>query len=221
MFLHSAGGVWTSVYGPSYSDITQLNAVKAISPTLAWSAGYTENVHSQIAVPLIERWSGGPGWEAVITTSNIITLTSGMFNGVDANSASHAWAVGYYLNDSAGASQSLALHWNGTSWSVVSTPIIPFVRTQLNGVSALSSSDVWATGCYIYTNSCGGTLTMQWDGTSWKIFNSQDINSNGNIFYGIAMTSHSDGWSVGYTSPGIGVGNTLIERWFPNPTWWP
>ena len=42
---------------------------------------------------------------------------SGGLNGVSADSATDAWAVGHYFNPTTGAEETLALHWNGTSWS--------------------------------------------------------------------------------------------------------
>ena len=41
---------------------------------------------------------------------------SNVLNGVSADSATGAWAVGYYL--SKGVRYALILHWNGTAWSV-------------------------------------------------------------------------------------------------------
>jgi hypothetical protein len=39
-----------------------------------------------------------------------------VLNGVSADSATDAWAVGYYI--SKGVRYALILHWNGTVWSV-------------------------------------------------------------------------------------------------------
>ena len=42
--------------------------------------------------------------------------TDNQLNGVSADSATDAWAVGFYLN-STRASRPLILHWDGTAWS--------------------------------------------------------------------------------------------------------
>jgi hypothetical protein len=279
MFLHSAGGAWSSVAGANYSTITQLNAVKAVSPTLAWSVGYTSDL--SITVPLIERWSGGSSWEGVLTVTNILTLSSGQFNGVAATDASNAWAVGsyncatcqqtaqrtlierwngsswnvipspnvaitqdnilkavaaisttdawaigYYNDDVTGSAIPLTLHWDGSSWRIISAPSINVfgLGSQLNAVSAVASdpNDVWTAGCYTFSGHCSTTLTMHWDGTSWKVFNSENVAGGSNALNGVAMVSHTDGWTVGYYKQYYDTQMyTLIERWVPYAKWWP
>jgi S-layer homology domain len=59
--------------------------------------------------------------------------------GVTALSPSDIWAVG-------ANGQTLTEHWNGSSWSVVSSPSPGSSYNYLNGVTAISSSDVWAVG---------------------------------------------------------------------------
>src|SRR5438128_10930112 len=60
--------------------------------------------------------------------------------GVDALSKSDVWAVGDYLNDTAGAYQTLVIHWNGTAWSQKTSPNPSSTDSELAGVSALSST---------------------------------------------------------------------------------
>src|SRR5437763_2573250 len=43
-------------------------------------------------------------------------------NGVVSISLSNVWAVGYSQPNLGGPSQTLIEHWNGTSWSIVSSP---------------------------------------------------------------------------------------------------
>jgi hypothetical protein len=42
--------------------------------------------------------------------------TDSFLQGVSADSATDAWAIGYYLSKS--VRYALVLHWNGTAWSV-------------------------------------------------------------------------------------------------------
>ena len=39
-------------------------------------------------------------------------------------------------------------HWNGTSWAIVPSPNMGTGNNHLNGVAAVSASDVWAVGYY-------------------------------------------------------------------------
>lgn len=54
-----------------------------------------------------------------------------------------AWAVGLYFSGL--ESSSLVLRWNGTTWAKVTSPN-PTGSTELEGVSATSGSNAWATG---------------------------------------------------------------------------
>ena len=58
---------------------------------------------------------------------------------VSARTSSDAWAVGYQYATS-DQPTTLAEHWNGTSWSVVSTPN-PTNRSILDGVAAIAAND--------------------------------------------------------------------------------
>jgi hypothetical protein len=56
-------------------------------------------------------------------------------------------------------------HWDGTSWSVVSSPNPnPQGNNSLVAVAAVSASDVWAVGHQLQ-----GPFTEHWNGMSWKI----------------------------------------------------
>ena len=98
--------------------------------------------------------------------------TASQLEAVSCTISSNCWAVGTYASNGAGLNQ--ALHWNGTKWSVVSTPSPG--GTGANDVSALdsvrctSSSNCWAVGL-------SGTISpivllneaLHWNGTSWSL----------------------------------------------------
>src|SRR5438105_3935499 len=60
-------------------------------------------------------------------------------------------------------------------WSVVSSPNSG-TANGLHGVAAVSANDVWAVGEY---NPGPGsrTLTLHWDGTSWSVIPSPNVNN--------------------------------------------
>src|SRR5262249_50505306 len=72
---------------------------------------------------------------------------------VAAISTNDVWAVGYYCCNNS-PSQTLAMHWNGSQWSLVSTPNPGNNNNDLWGVAALSTGDVWAVG---FAQNCGST----------------------------------------------------------------
>src|SRR4030088_3477155 len=77
-------------------------------------------------------------------------------------SSTDAWAVGTGLNpDQGNTNQTLAEHWDGQRWRVVPGADI-FPVKVLNGVAAISTSDVWAVG-YQFNNGPIETLVEQWN----------------------------------------------------------
>ena len=69
-------------------------------------------------------------------------------------------------------------HFNGTSWSVVSSPSPGSGEDVLTGVTAPAPNNVWAVGFYakdVNTDRPTKTLIEHWDGCSWKVVSSPNI----------------------------------------------
>jgi hypothetical protein len=134
--------------------------------------------------------------------------------GVAALSSTSAWAVGTY-NFGSGASQhSLILHWNGSHWTKKSSPNPGGSgRTQLLGVAATSSKDVWAVGFYQHNGSRDRTLVLHWNGTSWTHMSSPNPGTTNNTLRGVAAISSHNAWAVGYHYTDTGGFSTLILHW--------
>jgi hypothetical protein len=82
-------------------------------------------------------------------------------------------------------------HWDGTSWSIVSSPNPnPNVTSRLSGIAAISANDIWAVG------NDAGWFSEHWDGTSWSIVNSP---TGGELF---GVTALSNGTVVAVGSAG-------------------
>jgi hypothetical protein len=71
--------------------------------------------------------------------------SSADFTAVSALASNNGWAVGRSttLNSSGVVSSPLVEHFNGTSWSIQTTPA---TAGSLNAVTAISPTDVWAVG---------------------------------------------------------------------------
>ena len=70
----------------------------------------------------------------------------------------------------------MALHWDGTSWSVSATEPIGDSSTFW-GVSATGADDVWGVGTY-YDGTAWHTLAEHWDGSAWLIAPTPDVGGN-------------------------------------------
>jgi hypothetical protein len=108
---------------------------------------------------------------------------------VTALSPSNVRAVGMVRPSSAFEWRPLTEHWNGTSWSQVSSPDPnQKIGYNLRGIAAISASDIWAAGT---------TGIENWNGTSWSI-----VSSTG----GSGVAALSDGTVV------VVSGGALLEN---------
>ncbi|HLX39872.1 MAG TPA: hypothetical protein VKR42_05040 [Ktedonobacteraceae bacterium] len=105
-----------------------------------------------------------------------------------------------------------ALHTSTTncgSWSIDLSPSPYRFSDYLNGVSAISATDVWAVG-YGQKSMVGNTLTLteHWDGTSWNVIPSSKSRPIDGDLLSVAAVSTNDVWAVG--AEGL---NALIIHW--------
>src|SRR5258708_18490295 len=76
------------------------------------------------------------------------SLTYNFLEGVSAVSGSDAWAVGSYDDNTTGASKTLVLHWNGTTWSKIESPNPSSSFSYLYVYDATWAGDGWGVGHY-------------------------------------------------------------------------
>jgi len=122
------------------------------------------------------------------------------------------------LSGSTGASAiSLPQHTHAPAtcgvWSKVSSPNAGTSTNFLNGVAAISSTDVWAVG--EYSNGNGGlTLVEHWNGAHWKVVASPNVNNSlSDSLSGVAAIAANNVWAVGSYYDASNTQQTLIEHW--------
>ena len=150
-------------------------------------------------------------------TPFVPSTTDNTFTGVTEISPCDVWAVGSFADSS--GQHTLALHWDGSQWSVVPSPNPANTFSQFRAVRAVSTNDVWAVGSS-FSNATGfQTLIEHWNGTQWSVVRSPNPGapSTNNTLLGLAVTSTSNAWAVG-TSSTATADHTLILRW--NGTQW-
>ncbi|MDP9329709.1 MAG: hypothetical protein M3P11_03560 [Actinomycetota bacterium] len=211
LIIHWNGTEWSQVTSPDPSSTeNDLLGVSAISSSNAWAVG---TYFTTIWNTLILHWDGAT-WSQV--TSPNPSLNVNGLSAVTAISASNVWAVGTYYNDSTLKTDTLVLHWNGTKWSKAQSPN-PSAVNALYGVSAFSSSDVWAVGSQSSSNEPGSpsyTLVLHWNGTKWSKVASPRPSSTFNVVRGVSAVDGSNAWAVGsYINDASSILDTLILRW--------
>jgi hypothetical protein len=207
---HWNGSTWSIVASPGPDPNNNiLNGVAAFSASSVWAVGNVGGNNGKVST-LVEYWNGS-AWSVVPSPST--SAIENVLNSVVAISATNVWAVGY-TNDGTGLFQTLIEHWNGTTWSIVSSPNAGSSENALTSVTAISANDVWAVGFYYKTNSSPTTTLIEhWNGTTWSIVSSPNAGTRGSSLQGVTAICAKNIWAVGFAS-----GQTLIEHW--NGTTW-
>jgi hypothetical protein len=210
------GTTWTIAASPTFpTQDNELESVMCAFASNCWAVGKYYNSSSSADQTLAEHWDGNV-W-AIVNSPNSNATEYNELAGLTCASTSNCLAVGYH---SQGAfSQNLTERWDGTSWTIVSSP--NHLPTQawniFSGVACLSTFQCWAAGYYTDTETgqlVDQTVTEYWNGVSWAIVPSVNTSTEDtNHLLGITCVAASDCWAVGeYQSPGNNS-NTLIERW--------
>jgi hypothetical protein len=197
------GTRWSIVPSPNPSpSANQLQGVTANGPDDVWAVGYTIDPDRR---PLALHWNGRK-WREVPTP----TVNDGEFEAVSAAGPDDVWAVG--VRQQGGQTRSLIARWNGRRWRLVDAPQVGTGENSLFGVHARTPGDVWAVGRR--ENDAGTaslTLTLRWNGRTWKHKRSPSLPSGGNELIDVFGVSRSSAWAVG-TSFGA-LNESILLRW--------
>jgi hypothetical protein len=170
----------------------------ALAANDIWGVGSNEFIDPTTGAidvqPLAEHFNG-QSWSAVSTPfvpTGGVNPPTAQFRGVAAAASNDVWAVGSRIGpDNPDFGETLTEHWNGSRWRVVSTPTAKVENTSLDGVTAISPTNVWAVG-----SNSGNTLVEHWNGTSWSIVSNPVFTGNGGAS-AISADSANDIWVVG------------------------
>jgi hypothetical protein len=146
----------------------------------------------------------------LMTTPNPVAAVSGL-SSVWCTNPANCIAVGGYFTSTSNSSNefSLALHWDGTTWSIMSTPNVPGAfDTALAGVACAAPTDCFAVG-YSHTTLLTSTLVERWDGASWTILTTPNPqNSADNELAAVSCYASTRCMAAGTSDHG-----TLVEKW--------
>ena len=127
-------------------------------------------------------------------------------NGIAAVSPCDVWAVGFQERTTTGGdTQPLIEHWTGSSWATVPAGASP---GTLKDVSAVSASDIWASG-----DTPDGALILHYDGTSWTQ-KPTPHDGDGSDLTALDGRTASDAWAGGHNNPdGSETDRALMMHW--------
>ena len=134
------------------------------------------------------------------------------FEGVSCPTAKSCVAVGSYIR--ARTYKTLVEHWNGSKWSVVTSPNLAGASSYLQAVSCAS-----ATRCFAVGHSSPGTsltsLVEVWNGSSWSVMPSPSpAGWDDPALESVSCSSTTSCFAVG--SGRATTGESLVEHWDGN-----
>jgi hypothetical protein len=214
--MHYDGTKWTAFTPAMQSEISSLNGVFAVSPTLAWAAGISANT-AGVRGQIIEKWNGTK-W-SVFPGPAFATNDQPAIYAMTGTGADNVWAIGSLLGDDEQELFFLFEHFDGTKWTA-STVLSG--DAFLMGASADAADDVWAVGFNGPENDDSGTLAARFNGKSWEFFLPPNVGTGANQLNGVLALAADNIWAVGFSTaeppPAEVPTRNLIEH-FDGKTW--
>jgi hypothetical protein len=200
-------------------DSLNLAGVAALSPTNVWAAGTSVNNQGR-AREAVEQFDG-KAWQVIPDVSLIGQNLQGIvvaetLTSISALSPTDIWAAGYIgIEPPCGCIVPFVEHFDGTNWNlsgVLLTANSPGHFQLMQGISAISDTDVWAVGFISIGGGLNGAAqTFHFDGAQWT----QVPAPGGQAarFDAVTALASNNVWAVGQNNQ-----KTLIEH-FDGKRW--
>lgn len=228
--IESWNGFAWSIVGspnPTGAQISVLTGVSCASATACFAVGYvypfanngaTIGLSSTgpvaVAQTLIEQWNG-QSW-TVVGSPNANPELSDALASITCVSATDCWAVG--AAEGAQTYEGLVERWNGSAWSVVTSPQTSGNESSgLFGVACAAASACWSVG-YSYLGSGASAKDFQtwverWDGAAWSAVASPNLGADQvDALFAVTCASMQDCRAVGTYGDGPRYA-TLALQW--------
>ena len=205
------GSVWSIAAVPYDAHETVLTSVSCSAPGLCMAVGFYEAVlgSSASTTTFIEQETAS-GWAR--TSSPNGGSAGNQLNGVSCVSSNSCTAVGSYVSAN-GVAQTLVETWNGTAWSIVSSPNNGAGGNQLSAVSCVSTTFCTSVGGYTNAVGIGQTLVEAWNGSVWSIVASPNNGSTTDGLSGVSCPTTIWCAAVGTSLTTANAAQPLMESW--------
>jgi hypothetical protein len=201
------GTSWTIEATPTPGSGGHLDSVSCTSPTSCIAGGLSG------LGQLAERWNGS-AWTVMTQTE----LPDADLGGVSCTRATSCTAVGIQLVSGPTSSvwRTLAEHWNGSTWTVQTTPDPAGNQDTLDAVSCLSTSSCVSVGSYGQGGLTSYAFSATWNGTTWRARKAPyRPGTNGDYLTGISCFTSRSCIGAGFTQSGSYNSGyaTLVDQW--------
>jgi hypothetical protein len=137
--LHWNGMVWTNVPSPNPSAYSNsLWGVAAIAANDVWAVGAAGSSQT-----LAIHWNGA-AWTVAPPAPLGGNASNEALIGIVALSNNNIWTSGAFYQT--GTEQTLTERWDGSNWTVVSSPNLPSSSNRIQGITVTPNGTLWAVG---------------------------------------------------------------------------
>ena len=178
----AAASGWTVVSVPPARQSAILSSVSAASDSNAWAVGHTVNSGGYPG-PLADHWNG-TSWQQTTVPNNGSSINKISLSAVSAATTTDAWTVGISYTQQQ-YQHPLAYHWDGRSWTQISTNTDGASFSGQLGVADIGTGNAWAVGYGL----------EHWNGTSWSVMPAPPAAPA--ALTGVTSSSSSSVWAVG------------------------
>jgi len=205
------GTKWSIVASPNPASgrYNRLSGVSCTSPSRCMAVGGYLTPDARVPT-LVELWNGTK-W-SILDSPNREFGLGGPLSAVSCPTARSCFVVGVDYVTENYQTVTMAMHWNGTTWSTV-TGNSSTAYSALSGVSCVSTTNCTAVGYSRDRQSQSETTLVQhWNGTKWSTVKSRNpgpsfsqlsaVSCSG-VFFCIAVGQYAN----------ASVVRTLVERW--------
>jgi len=192
------GTSWSIVPSPNPSATTnsELYSVSCVTTGFCVAVGDEYEGSLSNDRTLVETWNGST-WSIAPSPNTSPTQDNDLY-GVSCTSTAFCEAAGEVYDGA--ADQTLALGWNGSTWTIQTTPSPSPTDAYFNSVDCRSAT--WCIGVGAAVNSgIHDTLVLQWNGSTWSVVPSPTPSSpTGAYLDGVSCPSTTFCAAVGYTA---------------------
>jgi len=146
--------------------------------------------------------------------------TGAGLNAITALSSSNIWAVGSWANGDTGIEGPLVMHFNGTRWTQVATPV-PANSTRnadLRAIAVASPSSIWAAGMYATEGPFPGQTpyVLHFNGKAWTQVHAPAMAA---VRLWSAADVGSNAWFAGDVGAQSGIGQNPLVLHLSGSSW--
>lgn len=225
--LHHDGTTWSIVDLPATPPLgtigsrSTMEAIDGVNPADIWAAGagYVSIPGGWVGHQIRVDHYDGATWTTMNTPLPPSSLSAGYsgsrITDIEASAANDVWFVGEWVGPYpgvAGLQPALAMHWNGSSFTLVPTPeLFPIGGNGLEAIDGVSPNDLWAVGGGGDGDLVSYSYILHWNGTTWMHVPGPTVGIQQRLWDVVAIASH-DVWTAGEAMTTTGLIG-FVQHW--------